>query len=116
MLGALHSKLAEAEVAAKATREAQRAARGTPQASAARATHTEHRQSVRRLRHRIETATECIRGLSRAFHPVDLATGERVGERDRLDREGSGDGVGGEGGDDGRGNTEGRERARGLKV
>jgi hypothetical protein len=78
VLGALHSKLAEAEVAAKATREAQRAARGTPQASAARATHTEHRQSVRRLRHRIETATECIRGLSRAFHPVDLATGERV--------------------------------------
>ena len=78
VLGALHSKLAEAEAAAEATREAQRAARGTPQASAARATHSEHRQTVRRLRHRIETATECIRGLSRAFHPVDLATGERV--------------------------------------
>jgi hypothetical protein len=78
VLGALHGKLAEAEAAAEATRAAQRAAQGTPRAAAARATHAEHRSAVRRLRHRIETAVECLRGLSAVFHPVDLATGERV--------------------------------------
>lgn len=78
VLGALHRKLAEAEAAAEGTRAAQRAAEQTPEAATARAAHTAQRNTVRRLRERIDTAVECLRGLSAAFHPVDLATGERV--------------------------------------
>jgi len=78
VVGALHGKLAEAEAAADKTGVAQRAAQGTDGAQEARAKHAEHRGAVRRLRDRIDTVCECIRGLSRVFHPVDLATGERV--------------------------------------
>lgn len=78
VIGALHRKVAEAESAALASGAALRAARETAHSSTARAAHTAQRNTVRRLRERVDTAVACVRGLSAAFHPVDLATGERV--------------------------------------
>lgn len=78
VIGALHGKLAEAETTADGTRRALQEAQKTDAMSLARATHTESQNGVRRLRDRIDTVRECLRGLSQVFHPVDLATGERV--------------------------------------
>jgi len=78
VLLALHARLAEAETEADDTRAEQRAAKGTDDEGAARAEHAAQQGKVRRLRDRIATVRECVRGLSDAFHPVDLATGERV--------------------------------------
>ena len=78
VLLALHAKLKQAQTAADGTRAAQRAANGTGGETVARAEHAAQQGEVRRLRGRIEVVRECVRGLSDAFHPVDLATGERV--------------------------------------
>ena len=75
---ALEAKERQAATALQETRTAQAQARGTPDHGAAVRAHDEARAHARRLHERIETVADCVRGVSAAFHPVDLATGALV--------------------------------------
>jgi hypothetical protein len=75
---AVEAKALQAETRVSETRTAQVQARGTPDHGATVRAHDEARAQARRLRERIGTVADCVRGLSGAFHPVDRATGALV--------------------------------------